>query len=215
MRPVRWGSLAAAVLVMTAPQAQAQLYVCTDARGRTITADRPPPECADRPVRELRTDGSVRRVIEPPLTPEQKAARDAEAKRQRDEAEKQRAQMRRDLALLETYASEAEIEETRNRALGSRQQLIDRARERLAGHHKERKKLDNEAEFYAKREMPDRLKRAFEANAALIRSEQKIIDDVRADMERVNARFDAELSRWRHLVSSGAQPVQRSSSTTQ
>ena len=93
--------------------------------------------------------------------------------------------------------------------------MADRARERLAGHHKERKKLDNEAEFYAKREMPDRLKRAFEANAALIRSEQKIIDDVRADMERVNARFDAELSRWRHLVSSGAQPVQRSSSTTQ
>lgn len=202
--------LIALTLLAAVPLARAQLYVCTDARGRTITGDRPPPECADRSVRELRSDGSVRRVIEPPLTPEQKAARDAEAKRQREEAEKQRAQMRRDLALLETYASETEIEETRNRALGSRQQLIDRAVQRLAEHQREKKKLDNEAEFYAKRQMPDKLKRAFDANATLTRSEQKIIDDVRADMDRVNGRFDAELKRWRELVSAGAQPVQRS-----
>jgi hypothetical protein len=206
-------SLLAVALAVAAPLAQAQLYVCTDARGRTITGDRPPPECADRAVRELRSDGSVRRVIEPPLTAEQKAARDAEVKRQREEAEKQRAQMRRDLALLETYASEAEIEDTRNRALGSRQQLIDRAIQRLADHQKERKKLDIEAEFYARRQMPDKLKRAFDANAALMRSEQKIIDDVRADMDRVNARFDAELKRWRDLVTSGALPVQRSGSS--
>lgn len=202
--------LIALTLLAAVPLARAQLYVCTDARGRTITGDRPPPECADRSVRELRSDGSVRRVIEPPLTPEQKAARDAEAKRQREEAERQRAQMRRDLALLETYASETEIEESRNRALGSRQQLIDRAVQRLADHQREKKKLDNEAEFYAKRQMPDKLKRAFDANAALSRSEQKIIDDVRADMDRVNGRFDAELKRWRELVSAGAQPVQRS-----
>jgi hypothetical protein len=203
-------SLIAVALLVAVPLAQAQLYVCTDARGRTITGDRPPPECADRAVRELRTDGSVRRVIEPPLTAEQKAAREAEARRQRDEAEKQRSQMRRDLALLETYASEAEIEDTRDRALGSRQQLIDRAQKRLEDHKRERKKLENEAEFYAKREMPDKLKRAFDGNAALTRSEQRIIDEVRADMERVNARFDAELRRWRELVTSGAQPVQRS-----
>ncbi|MDZ7653810.1 MAG: DUF4124 domain-containing protein [Burkholderiaceae bacterium] len=201
--------LSALALLLAAPLVQAQLYVCTDARGRTITGDKPPAECADRAVRELRLDGSVRRVIEPPLTPEQKAAREAEAKRQRDEAEKQRSQMRRDLALLETYASEAEIEETRNRALGSRQQLIDRAQQRLLEHQKDRKKLEAEAEFYAKREMPDKLKRSFEGNASLLRSEQRIIDDVRADMDRVNARFDAELKRWRDLVTAGAQPVQR------
>jgi hypothetical protein len=204
--------LIALALLAAVPLARAQLYVCTDARGRTITGDRPPPECADRSVRELRSDGSVRRVIEPPLTPEQKAARDAEAKRQREEAERQRAQMRRDLALLETYASETEIEESRNRALGSRQQLIDRAVQRLAEHQREKKKLDNEAEFYAKRQMPDKLKRAFDANATLTRSEQKIIDDVRADMDRVNGRFDTELKRWRELVSAGAQPVQRTGS---
>jgi len=61
-----------ALVTALAGDARAQLFVCTAPSGRTITADRPPPECADRPIRELRPDGSVRRLIEPPLTPEQR-----------------------------------------------------------------------------------------------------------------------------------------------
>jgi hypothetical protein len=205
MKPV----LIATLLMTIAPIAHSQLYVCTDARGRTLTSDRPPPECADRPVRELRSDGSVRRVIEPPLSAEQRAAREAEAKRQAEEADRQRAQMRRDLALLEAYATTDEIEEARNRALGTRSQLIDRANKRIEEHRRERAKLDKEAEFYVGRELPDSLKRALENNSALMRSEQRIVDDVRGDIDRVNARFDAENKRWRELISAGATPVQR------
>jgi hypothetical protein len=214
MSTMRAGHLVKPVLIATllmtiAPVAHSQLYVCTDARGRTLTSDRPPPECADRPVRELRSDGSVRRIIEPPLSAEQRAAREAEAKRQAEEADRQRAQMRRDLALLEAYATTDEIEEARNRALGTRSQLIDRANKRIEEHKRERAKLDKEAEFYVGRELPDSLKRALENNSALMRSEQRIVDDVRGDMDRVNARFDAENKRWRELISAGATPVQR------
>lgn len=210
MKPV----LIATLLMTIAPIAHSQLYVCTDARGRTLTSDRPPPECADRPVRELRSDGSVRRVIEPPLTAEQRAAREAEARRQAEEADRQRAQMRRDLALLEAYATTDEIEEARNRALGTRSQLIDRANKRIEEHKRERAKLDKEAEFYVGRELPDSLRRALENNSALMRSEQRILDDVRGDMDRVNARFDAENKRWRELISAGATPVQRTNRPT-
>ncbi len=186
--------------------ASAQLFVCTDARGRTISGDRPPPECAERPVRELRSDGSVKRVIEPPPSAEQKAARDAEEKRRREDAEKHRVSMRKDLALLDAYASEAEIETVRQRALASRQVMIERSLQRLEEHTREKKKLDSEAEFYTKRPMPDSLKRQFETNASLIRSEERIIRDVRADMERINERYDGEKKRWRELVDSGATP---------
>ncbi len=192
-----------------AATAHAQLFVCTTASGRTITADRPPGECADRPVRELRPDGSVRRVIEPPLTPEQRAARDAEARRQIEEAERQRGQMRRDLSLLETYGSENEIEATRNRALGDRQVIIERANKRMEELKRERKKLDDETEFYAKRDLPEKLKRSLAANNEMQKSQQKIIAETRQEMERVNERYDAELKRFRELVSAGAQPVQR------
>lgn len=193
---------------LTGAAAQSSIFVCSDAKGRTISGDRPPAECVGA-IRELRSDGSVRRVIEPPLTAEQKAARAAEEKRQREEAERQRAQMRKDLALLETYASEEEIENARAQALATRQALIERAMRRMEEHRRERSKLDSEAEFYAKREMPDKLKRAFEGNAALMRSEEKIIAEARAEMQRINERFDAERKRWRELVSAGAMPVQR------
>lgn len=207
--------LAGGALALACGAAQAQLFVCTTAAGRTITADRPPAECADRPVRELRPDGSVRRVIEPPLTAEQRAAREAEARRQAEEAERQRSQMRRDLSLLETYGSENEIEATRNRALGDRQVIIERANKRMDELKRERKKLDDETEFYAKRDMPEKLKRALAANNDMIKTQQKAISETRADMVRVNERYDAEVRRFRELVTSGAQPVQRLSEKTE
>lgn len=214
---VRAAHVAATLLLCAlagAAAAQPSIFVCSDARGRTISGDRPPAECVGA-IRELRSDGSVRRVIEPPLTAEQKAARAAEDKRQREEAERQRAQMRKDLALLEAYASEEEIENARARALATRQALIERATRRMEEHKRERGKLDSEAEFYAKREMPDKLKRAFESNSALMRSEERIIAEARAEMQRINERFDAERKRWRELVSAGAMPVQRSPTAQQ
>ncbi len=197
-----------ALLFVAAP-AHAQLYVCTTAAGKTITADRPPLECQDRPVRELRSDGSVRRVIEPPMTAEQRAARDAEAKRQVEEHERQRSQMRRDLSLLETYAHESEIEASRNRALADRQVLIERASKRMDELKRERKRLDNESEFYTKRELPEKLKRSLANNNEMVSAQQKSISDTRADMQRVNERYDAEIRRFRELVKAGATPVHR------
>lgn len=211
MAPKYWfaHALVALAAVVGASGARAQLFVCTTAAGRTITADLPPTECADRPIRELRPDGSVRRLIEPPLTAAQRAERDAEAKRQIEEAERQRGQMRRDLSLLETYGSENEIEATRNRALGDRQVLIERALKRMDELKRERKKLDDETEFYVKRELPEKLKRELAANNEMVKSQKRIIDDTKADMARVNERYDAESKRFRELVSAGAQPAQR------
>ncbi len=195
-------------LAAAAPAA-ANVYVCTDASGRTVTADRPPRECANLPIKELRADGSVRRVIEPPLTAEQRAERAEQARREHQERERRRAQARRDIALMETYANEDEIEAARQSALNSRKSLIERSRERLEGYARERKRLENEAEFYVNRKMPDKLERAFEANESLTQSEQKLIVDMQADMARINERFDVELKRFRELVLAGAQPLAR------
>jgi multidrug efflux pump subunit AcrA (membrane-fusion protein) len=200
----------AAVLALAAPAAAANVFVCTDPSGRTITADRPPAECAGVPIRELRPDGSVRRVIEPPLTAEQRKARADQARREYQEQEKKRTQARRDFALLETYATEAEIEAARQTALASRQALIERARQRIEDYARERKRLDNEAEFYANRKMPPKLERAFEVNESLTQSEHKMIADMQADMLRINERFDTELKRFRELVLAGARPQARS-----
>jgi hypothetical protein len=180
------------------------IYVCTDAGGKRITADRPPPECAGRQIRELRADGSVKRVLEPPPAPEDRAARAAEEARKQEAAEKQREQTRRDLALLETYASSKEIEAARVRALAGRQTLVERSQTRKKQLVEQRKKIDVEAEFYANRALPDKLKRAYADNDTLQKAEDRIIADTQAEIGRINASFDADAKRFHELEEAGA-----------
>lgn len=185
------------------------LFVCTTPEGRRITSDRMPIECSTTTVRELNPDGSTRRVIEPPLTPEQRSARQEAARKLAEEKERRRAQSRQDLALMETYASEDEIISTRDRTLAQRRVLIERAEQRLLSLKKEHKKLEDEKEFYVDRKMPDKLVRAFAANAEMIAAQHKQIADVQAEMDRISARFDAEAARFRELVTEGAKPLAR------
>jgi hypothetical protein len=205
--PLRWIVLAALSLLPTV--AWSQLFVCTTPSGRTLTGDNPPPECQNAVIRELNRDGSIKRVIEPPLTPEQKKKRELEDKQRREREKQAQEQLRKDRALLETYASEDEIEASRDRTLASRQALIDRANQQLREFKMDRKRLDDEAEFYLKREMPNKLKRALDDNAALQAHQLKAIEDIRADMQRINERYDGELQRFRELVMRGATPAQR------
>jgi hypothetical protein len=200
-------SLAGAAAAQPVPPPTGLLFVCTDGRGRTYTGDRQPPECANLEIRVLNRDGSLRQVIPAPLTPEQKAARAAEEKRKAEEAERALEQRRRDRALLETYASEAEIEALRAKTLASREQQIARSEDRLKRLAVERKKLDDEAEFYVNRKMPAKLGHAIEANASLVDAEHRVIAEMQADMERINKRFDAEARRYRELVRGGAKPL--------
>jgi hypothetical protein len=201
--------LVAAVVMMLPLGAGAELYVCTTARGRTLTGDSPPPDCGDSVIRVLNPDGSTKRVIEPPLTPEQKRKREEEERRRHEREMQAQEQMRKDRALLETYASEDEIQASRDRTLADRQVLIERANQQLREYKVDRKRLDDEVEFYSKRKMPDKLKRALDDNAALQEHQVSTIEDIRAEMQRLNEHYDAELKRFRELVMRGATPAQR------
>ena len=211
MAPDRHCVVAAALLalMLAAAPASAALFACTTADGRTITGDRPPPECVNVPIRELRADGSVQRVIEPPLTEEQRRARAEKVRRDYLEQEAKRSQARRDIALMETYASEDEIESARRTALAGRQAIIERSKQRLEAYAAERTRLENEAEFYTNRKMPDRLVRAIEANATLAQAEHRLIGEMQIDIDRINKRFDTELGRFRELSLAGARPLVR------
>ncbi|MEZ5738722.1 MAG: hypothetical protein R3E68_04125 [Burkholderiaceae bacterium] len=42
------------------------IFTCIDDQGRRLTSDRPIDACANRPMRELRLDGAIKRDIPPP-----------------------------------------------------------------------------------------------------------------------------------------------------
>jgi len=205
----RRSSLAAAMvaLALLPLAAGAQLFVCKTPSGRTLTDDKPPPECATTVIRELNRDGSLKRQIEPPLTAEQRQERDAEEKRRHEREMEAQAQLRRDRALLETYASEDEIEAVRDRTLAQRKSLIDHAVQTLNEYKVDRKHLDDEAEFYLHRQMPDKLKRAIDDNVAQQQQAQHTIDDLHVEMQHINEHYDAELHRFRELIERGSTPA--------
>jgi hypothetical protein len=204
----RFGWLAAAALSTLPIVARAELYVCT-VNGHTVSGDLPPPQCKDTVIRVLNRDGSLNRLIEPPLTPEQRKAQELEDRKRHEREMQAQEQLRKDRALLETYATEEEIDASRDRALASRQTLIDRATQQLKEYKADRKRLDDEAEFYVKRTLPDKLKRGMQENEELQQHQLHTIDDIRAEMKHINERYDADLQRFRELVTRGATPVQR------
>jgi hypothetical protein len=208
-RTRRWRLVVAALLVLGGGVVQAQMYSCTTASGQRINADRPPPECADRTIRVMRLDGTPMPSIEPPPTPEERRKRELEEKRRIEEAELKLQQKRSDRSLLETYSTVEEIEAHRSRFLGDLQANIDRGTRQKLELQRERKKLDEESEFYTKRELPEKLKRQLAANNEMMKSQDKLIADMNAEKARVNSRFDALAKRFRELVDAGATPIQR------
>jgi hypothetical protein len=199
-RPTR--ALAAAILAgaCLAGPARADIYSCTTAGGRAVSSDTPPPDCRDREVRVINPDGSVKRVIPAPLTKAQREERDEAARAQAAQQDRERERQRKDRALLETFGAVDEIEAARQRTLAMRQAVIDRAEALLGQYAKEKKSLDNEAEFYAKRQMPAALRDKFDANARLRQQQEKVKADALTEMQHINEKFDADVQRFREIL---------------
>ncbi|WP_253950308.1 hypothetical protein [Methylibium sp. T29] len=95
------------------------IYTCTNAAGRTLTRDRPIAECMDREQRVLNSDGSLRTVLQPSLTSDERAVHEeAERRKAQERANKQEA-IRRDRNLLARFPNEAAHNKARDAALNA------------------------------------------------------------------------------------------------
>ncbi len=181
------------------------IYSCVDEQGRRLTSDRPIPECISREQRVHREDGSVRRVVPPSLTAEERAAREAEERRAAQEATARFEAVRRDRTLMDRYPGPVSHDAARMRALEQTRRAIAASQARLGALARERKPLLDEAEFYAGRPLPTALLQKIEANEVAIRSQQEAVQTQLAELDRVNALFDAELAHLKQLWA-GAPP---------
>ena len=193
--------LALAIAVCASGAAEAQkIYTCRDRIGHAITSDRPIPECADRPMRELNPSGTVSREIPAPLTPEQRQQKEIDDRKKKFADEAAREQKRRDQALLAAYSSEDKIELARRRALTDTEALIKSAQDHAVELKKDRKTIAQEAEFYKGKPLPLLIKRKIDDNEAAIADEEAALVQRRADLGRINQRYDEEIKRYRELM---------------
>ena len=75
------------LLLMHAAVHAQKIYMCKDESGRTLTSDRPIPECEGRAIREFDKGGMVKRDIPPPPTAEQKRQMPIDDDKRKAEAE--------------------------------------------------------------------------------------------------------------------------------
>jgi DNA repair exonuclease SbcCD ATPase subunit len=192
--------LLAATVVLPA-LAQARItYCCNDDQGRQVCADVLPQACYNRAYREIDARGITIRHVPAPLTPEQRAAKEAADRQAKEEEARRREQERKDRALLATYASERDIEEARERAIGEARKSIKAAQDKQAELMQRQKKLDDETEFYKNKPIPPALKAQLGENEAALKAQQAAIEGKLREIEALEARFEEEKRRYRTLT---------------
>lgn len=190
---------ATAATDIPATAVQGAIYTCTDERGRKITSDRPIVDCNAKEQRILNKDGSLRTVQPPTLTVDERA--DAEA-RERAAAEARAAQsdaVRRDRNLVQRYRTQEAHNAARTAALDSVRSAIKLSESRLIDLARERKPLNDEAEFYKGKPLPLKLKSQIDANDAASDAQRGVAQSQEAELERINRLYDAELVRLKRL----------------
>jgi hypothetical protein len=175
------------------------IYTCTDPAGRRLTSDRPIAECMTREQRLLNSDGSLRAIIPPALTADERAAQEARERRLAEERLAQQDAIRRDRNLMQRYPTQAAHDKARASALEDIQTAMRITERRLEALAAERKPLMVEAEFYAGKPLPNKLKQQFNANDAATAAQRALVQTQQAELIRINALYDAELARLRRL----------------
>ncbi len=189
------GSLAA----QPAPAATAGIYTCIDANGRRLTADRPIPECQAREQRVLNRDGSLRAVHPPALSTDERAEADARERVAAAERAARADAVRRDRNLLARYPDEATHQRARVAAADTVRLAIRATETRLRELAAERKPLSSEAEFYAGKSLPGKLRGQLDANDAALEAQRSSALNQQFELDRINRLYDAELERLRRL----------------
>jgi hypothetical protein len=202
---------ASALVWGTVGLAQAAIYTCVDAQGRRITSDRPIAACLDREQRELSPSGSVRRVIPPEPTADERAALEAQRKAEAERNARLSEEKRRERALLSRYPNEAAHQRERVKALESVDAVEAAVHKRIEELVKLRAGLDEEMAFYAKdpAKAPPLLQRRLKDNKSLLDAQQNALKQQAAERQRVSERFDAELVQLRALWAQASTPAAR------
>lgn len=207
MRGLALSCLLAAPGLLGAQPAQPpipKIYSCVTPDGRRLTSDRPIPECKGTEQIVHRNDGGVRTRVPPAMSPEERAA---EELRQRELAAKRAAladAARHDRNLLSRFRSRTQHDQARQAALDDLVKATEVSHQRLRDLAKERRGLDEEAEFYKGRTLPAKLRQLFDVNDAATEAQRHFIEQQDAEKVRVNIRYDLELARLEKLWAGAA-----------
>jgi len=187
----------AAISVNAATPASGRFYCCDGGR---VCGDALPEQCRGKAYRILDSSGNLLKEVGPPLTVEQKARAAAEALRKKELEEQAKEQRRKDQALLDTYATPQDIDLAQGKAESDVNLAIRGAEDRIAAARKQRKKFEEEAEFYKKKSLPPEVAKGLRDADHEIKTQQELLDVKKGDAATIKAKYDADRKRYAELT---------------
>ncbi len=181
----------------------AKTLCCVNAQGRNVCGDILPQECYGLAYREINDHGMTIRQIDAPLTPEQRLRQAAEVEKKKQADIAAREEKRRNDALLNTYATEQDIDFMRDRALNSAVTAAKEAEAKQVEALKRKTKLEGELEFYKKKPVPDTLKQQIKVNETELKALSVVLAAKKQEIEQVTAHFVKETQRYLELKQGG------------
>jgi len=200
---IRAGSTLAlcAALALAPLAAEAQFYRCITKDGRRIYGEVIPAACIGLVVEQLNAQGIVTRRIEPPPTPEQRAAMAAEEQKRRVEAEAAKMQARRDHSLLATYPNLVSIDQARARALRPVSAGVKEIEADIEQLRKREAELNKQLTAYkGNRKPPARLTEDLHLVELDLATQAELLAAKQRDIEAINARYDEDRKRYADLT---------------
>lgn len=194
------GAMALAAGGAWAQYAPRGIYVCTDAHGRRLTADRPIPECSDREQKLLSSSGTVREVLPPTPTARERELKAEQERRAAENKQRQAEARRAERGLVARYPNQAMHDAERAKALTAVRDVTLTIQRHIEELGQQKKKLQDETAFYKDpSQYPPKLKRQLEEHEQKVAAQHRALAIQEDEKTRVNARFDEELARLKAL----------------
>ncbi|HUX63249.1 DUF4124 domain-containing protein [Sulfuricella sp.] len=189
------------ILLASFPAIAGKLYSWVDEHGKTHYGNTVPPQYAQQGNAELNQRGVVVKKTDAALTPEQRKAKEEELAQQKEEEKKALEQKRRDKALLNTYTTEKEVDLVRDRNLqqGELQLQSMELRAKQVQPRLDQARKRAEDLVAKKRPLPPDLQQELEEKGKELRRLQEMIQQKRAEMDAIRARFEDDKKRFREL----------------
>jgi hypothetical protein len=171
--------------------------------GKKIVSDRLIPDCANTEQRELNSDGSLKRIVRPTPTNDEREEIERVEREEKAKISALNDAVRRDRNLMQRFPDEATHRKAREKALDDVRLSAKNSGSRIELLVEERKKLDNERQFYenerVKKSLPTTLRQKIDANDAALTAQRSLAQNAQTELNRINALYDAELSRLKKL----------------
>ena len=197
----------ALVLLYSSDALAQSIYTCKDDSGRALTSDRPIPECAKRPMRELTSTGIVKSELPPPLTHDQLKQKEIDDERQRVANLYKAQETARNRALLIAYPNMASLEVARKRHIEDLSNEAAVVERRMAKEHRELVDLQAQLTTAGTGKAPHALKKQVDHIAGSILADNDLLARMREDIARTNQRYDDDAKRLGLLLRDPDQPL--------